>query len=142
MNINQVFLYGNVCTDVEKKEAGSVNLFKFNLAVDNSVRRSNGELKKDTLFIGCVCFNEKQAGSLTKGSKVFVAGRLKLESWEKEGKKFSKHVVICDMVMSQDASTAGETIQLKEDNKAAKLEQMINNMAVKKQQAFVDDLPF
>jgi single-strand DNA-binding protein len=142
MNINQVFLYGNVCTDVEKKVAGSVNLFKFNLAVDNSVRRSNGELKKDTLFIGCVCFNEKQAGTLTKGSKVFVAGRLKLESWEKEGKKFSKHVVVCEMVMSQDASTAVETIQLKEDNKAAKLEQMINNMAVKKIQAFDDDLPF
>ena len=142
MNINQVFLYGNVCTDVEKKVAGSANLFKFSLAVDNSVRKANGELKKDTLFISCVSFNEKQTGGLTKGSRVFVSGRLKLESWEKEGKKFSKHVVVCEMVMSQDASTAVETIQLKEDNKAAKLEQMINNMAVKKIQAFDDDLPF
>jgi single-strand DNA-binding protein len=121
MNINQVFLYGNVCTDVEKKVAGSVNLFKFNLAVDNSVRRSNGELKKDTLFIGCVCFNEKQAGSLTKGSKVFVAGRLKLESWEKEGKKFSKHVVICDMVMSQDASSSWRNYSVKRRQQSCKI---------------------
>lgn len=142
MNINQVFLYGNVCTDVEKKVAGSVNLFKFNLAVDNSMRKANGELKKDTLFISCVSFNEKQAGVLTKGSKVFVGGRLKLESWEKDGKKFNKHVVICELVMSQDSSTEVATIEPKQDNKAAKLEEMINNMSVKKIQPFDDDLPF
>lgn len=142
MNINQVFLYGNVCTDVEKKVAGSVNLFKFNLAVDNSVRKANGELKKDTLFISCVSFNEKQASVLVKGSKVFVGGRLKLESWEKDGKKHNKHVIMCEMVMSQDSSPEVATIEPKPDNKAAKLETMINNLGAKKIQAFDDDLPF
>jgi single stranded DNA-binding protein len=142
MNINQVFLYGNVCTDVEKKVAGSVNLFKFNLAVDNSMRKANGELKKDTLFISCVSFNEKQAGSLTKGSRVFVGGRLKLESWEKDGKKHNKHVVMCEMVMSQDSSAEVATIEPKQDNKTAKLEAMIDNLGAKKIQAFDDDLPF
>lgn len=142
MNINQVFLYGNVCTDVEKKVAGSVNLFKFNLAVDNSVRKANGELKKDTLFISCVSFNEKQASVLVKGSKVFVGGRLKLESWEKDGKKHNKHVIMCEMVMSQDSSPEVATIEPKPDNKTAKLETMINNLGAKKIQAFDDDLPF
>lgn len=141
MNINQVFLYGNVCTDVEKKVVGSANFFKFSLAVDNSVRKANGELKKDTLFISCVSFNEKQTGGLTKGSRVFVSGRLKLESWEKDGKKHNKHVVICELVMSQNSSAEVAT-ESKQDNKAAKLEEMIDNMGVKKIQAFVDDLPF
>lgn len=151
MNINQVLLYGNVCTDVERKEIGSVALFKFNIAVDNSMRKANGELKKDTLFIGCMSWNEKQVAQLKKGSRVFVAGRLKLEAWEKDGKKFSKHLIVCDVVMSQepaekelDPTKAGPHDWV-DMQKAGKLDQMINNLPNTKQKpepAFIDDLPF
>lgn len=146
MNINQVLLYGNVCTDVERKEIGSVALYKFNIAVDNSMRKANGELKKDTLFIGCMSWNEKQVAQLKKGSRVFVAGRLKLEAWEKDGKKFSKHLVVCDVVMSQEPATENAPQQsITSDSKMHKLDQMINNLPNTKQKpepAFIDDLPF
>lgn len=146
MNINQVLLYGNVCTDVERKEIGSVALFKFNIAVDNSMRKANGELKKDTLFIGCMSWNEKQVAGLKKGSRVFVGGRLKLETWEKDGKKFSKHLIVCDVVMSQEPATENAAQQsITSDSKMHKLDQMINNLPNTKQKpepAFIDDLPF
>ena len=44
--------------------------------------------------------------------------------------------------MSQDSSAEVATIEPKQDNKAAKLEAMIDNLGAKKIQAFDDDLPF
>jgi len=142
MNINNIILYGNICSDVDVKQISNTTLYKFSLAVDNSIRKANGELKKDTLFISCTAFNEKQCQDIKKGSKVFVAGKLKLESWEKDGKKFSKHVVVCELVLTQQM-VHEEQITEKESNKAAVIENMINSLgATKKQQAFVDELPF
>jgi single stranded DNA-binding protein len=141
MNINNVTLYGNICSDVDIKQIANTTLYKFSLAVDNSIRKANGELKKDTMFISCISFNDKQCQELKKGGKVFVAGRLKLESWEKDGKKFSKHVVQCEVVLTQQM--IGEQVPEKETKKAAAIENMINNFGTKTgQTSFADDLPF
>ena len=141
MNINSINLYGNICSDVDIKQISNTTLYKFSIAVDNSMRKANGEIKKDTLFISCVAFNEAQCQGLKKGMKVFVAGRLKLESWEKDGKKFSKHVVVCEVVLTQQM--IGEQAPEKENKKAAAIENMINNFGTKTgQTSFADDLPF
>jgi len=42
---------------------------------------------------------------LRKGSKVLIVGRLKLEQWEKDGQKRSKHSVIVETMKMLDSKS-------------------------------------
>ena len=71
----------------------------FGLAVNERQKSKNGEWEDYINWIDCTMFG-KRADSvkkwLEKGKKVFVDGKLRYSSWEKDGQRRSKIEVIVD----------------------------------------------
>lgn len=90
-NINRVEITGNLTRDPElRMTMTGKQVVTFGIAVGDGF----GE-KSRTYFFDCVrwCGSDKQASfysSLTKGSKVAIAGKLTWRSWTKDGQKHSK----------------------------------------------------
>ena len=94
--INSIVLAGNVVADPESRSTQTGKaIATFRLAVNNPIN------DKDVVYIDVDTW-EKQADFVTnyvkKGSAVSVVGRLKQDSWEKDGKKQSKILVVADRV--------------------------------------------
>lgn len=94
--INNVVLAGNTTEDPEVRSTTTgKKVASFRLAVNNPLN------DKETLFIKVETW-DKQAefvgNYVKKGSSVSVIGRLKLESWEKDGRKNSAISVVADRV--------------------------------------------
>lgn len=99
-DVNSYNLSGRLTRDANLRylQSGTA-LAEFTVA-SNRIWKSNGEKKEDTLFIDVNVWG-KQAefiGGLKKGDYVMVTGRIRQESWEVEGQKRSKYVVIADQV--------------------------------------------
>ncbi|MBW0155769.1 MAG: single-stranded DNA-binding protein [Candidatus Methylopumilus sp.] len=125
--INSIVLAGNVVADPESRSTQTGKaIATFRLAVNNPIN------DKDVVYIDVDTW-EKQADFVTtyvkKGSAVSVVGRLKQDSWEKDGKKQSKILVVADRVnfvggkkkdTAQDGEEQDETAQRPAVKQAAK----------------------
>ncbi|MEZ6093294.1 MAG: single-stranded DNA-binding protein [Pirellulaceae bacterium] len=98
-SFNRVILLGNLTRDVELKYTPSqVAIAKIGLAVNDRVKKQN-EWVDETTFVDITFFGrtaEVASEYLSKGSSILVEGRLRYESWESDGQKRSKLVVIGD----------------------------------------------
>lgn len=97
---NRVILAGNLTRDVELRYIkGNTAVTDIGIAVNDKRKGQVGKLVDDVLFTDVTLFG-KQAETaneyLKKGSGVLIEGRLKLDTWEKDGKQFSKLKVMCD----------------------------------------------
>jgi single-strand DNA-binding protein len=95
-SINSIVLVGNLTRDPEVKYVGSNNTAVASSGI--AVNRKYGE-KEEVTFVDLTFFGKlaEIAGEyLTKGAQVAVQGRLKQESWETDGQKRSKHVVVVE----------------------------------------------
>ncbi|NIP85812.1 MAG: single-stranded DNA-binding protein [Planctomycetales bacterium] len=98
-SFNRVILMGNLTRDPELRYIpNGTAVAEFGLAV-NDRRKNNqtGEWIEDTQFIDITMWArqaEIAAEYLSKGSPVFIEGRLKYDTWEKDGQKHSKLRVI------------------------------------------------
>jgi len=104
-NYNKVILMGHLTRDIELRYTPNGSpLASGGIAVNRRYKQGD-ELKEEVCFVDFVLFG-KQAESvgqyLAKGSAVLIDGRLKLESWEKDGEKRSKHVVVAESVTFLD----------------------------------------
>ena len=109
MSFNKTFLIGNITRDPESRMTPSgVAICKFGLAVNRTFTGQDGQKKEEVLFIDVDAF-AKQAELvskyLKKGSKVLVEGRLKLDTWEKDGEKKSRIGVILENVQFLDGKS-------------------------------------
>lgn len=90
---NGVYLLGNCTRDLELRYTpGGVAVTTIGLAV-NEKRGKGDDAKEETLFIDCAVFGKTAEACVTylsKGSPVFIEGRLKLRTWEQDGQKRSK----------------------------------------------------
>ncbi|MCA9193564.1 MAG: single-stranded DNA-binding protein [Planctomycetales bacterium] len=97
---NRVILMGNLTRDVQLRYTpGGTPVTEVGLAVNDRRKNQNGEWIDETTFVDVTFWGrtaEVAAEYLSKGSPVFVEGRLKLDSWEKEGQKNYKLRVVCD----------------------------------------------
>lgn len=94
--INTVVLAGNVVSDPEARSTSTgKSIATIRLAINNPLN------DKDTVYIDVDAW-EKQAEFVTnyvkKGSAVAVTGRLKQDTWEKNGEKRSKILVVAERV--------------------------------------------
>jgi single-strand DNA-binding protein len=110
---NKVLLMGNLTRDIELRYAGGSNnaIAKFGIAVNRRYRTSDGEQREETTFVDCDAFGktaEVMNQYLRKGRPVFIEGHLRLDTWEKEGQKFSKLKVVVDNFQFVDSREAGE----------------------------------
>lgn len=97
-SFNQVTLMGNITRDIELRYVGDNTVCDIGLAV-NERRKKGSEWVDETMFIDVTCWGrtaEIAHQYLRKGSPVLVSGRLKLDQWEQDGNKRTKHKVTCD----------------------------------------------
>ena len=103
ITLNKVFLVGNLVRDPDLRYTPSgTPVAEFRIAVSDSYTTSAGEKKDRTCFIDIVAWRrlaESCGDFLTKGSPVFVEGRLEQDSWETpDGQKRSRIRVVAHSV--------------------------------------------
>lgn len=101
MNINRCELSGHVTRDGDlKATTGGTSVLAFGLAFNDRKRNTQtGEWEDVPNFIDCVIFGkyaESMEPYITKGRHVYVAGKLRYSSWEKDGGKRSKIELVVD----------------------------------------------
>ena len=102
-SLNRVFLMGNLTRDPELRYVPSgTAVASFGLAINRVYKTPSGEKKEETSFIKIVVWARRAevcAEYLTKGSPVFVEGRLRSRSWEtQDGQKRSTIEVVANNV--------------------------------------------
>ena len=107
--MNKVMLIGNISNDLEiKKTQTGKSLLAFSVAVNEGSRE-----KKTTDFIKCRAW-EKTADLIAqychKGSKIFVEGKYKTESYEKNGQKVYSDYVLVSSIEFLDSKETRQTI--------------------------------
>ncbi|HTQ37417.1 MAG TPA: single-stranded DNA-binding protein [Pirellulales bacterium] len=97
-SFNRVILVGNLTRDPELRYIPSgMAVMDVGLAVNDRRKTAQGEWVEDTTFVDVTLWGrtaEVASEYLNKGSPVLIEGRLKLDTWEKEGKKQSKLRVV------------------------------------------------
>lgn len=85
-NLNKVFLIGNLTRDPELRYIPSgTAVASFGLATNRTYKSSSGEKKQETCFVRVVVWGrtaEVCGEYLSKGSPVFVEGRLQYRAWD------------------------------------------------------------
>lgn len=111
LNINKVMVTGRLTRDPETKYLPSGQaLTNLGIAVDRNFQDKSGEWRRDTVFLDIETWGklaERCAETLRKGQPVFVEGRLKMDTWEKDGVKQSKIRVSADSVKGFDVPQRG-----------------------------------
>lgn len=103
MNLNKVFIIGNLTRDPELRtlpSGGSVA--SFGVATNRIWKNQQGEQQKDVQFHNVVVFG-KQADTvaqyLKKGSSALVEGRLQTRNWEaQDGSKKNRTEIVAERV--------------------------------------------
>ena len=98
-SFNRVILVGNLTRDPELRYIPSgTAVSEIGLAVNDRVKKGD-QWVDETTFVDITLWGrtaEVANEYLSKGSSVLIEGRLKLDSWEKDGQKRSKLRVIGD----------------------------------------------
>ena len=96
---NRVVLMGNLTRDPELRYIPSgTAVSEIGLAVNDRVKK-NDQWVDETTFVDITLWGrtaEVANEYLSKGSSILIEGRLKLDSWEKDGQKRSKLRVVAD----------------------------------------------
>ena len=113
-NLNKVLLIGNLTRDPELRYVPSgTAVATFTVAVNRVYTSQAGETKEEVSFIKIVVWGRRAevcGEYLSKGSPVFIEGRLQSRSWEgQDGQKRSTTEVIADNVQFlRGAAAAGK----------------------------------
>ena len=93
-SFNRVILLGNLTRDAELRYTPSgTAVTDIGLAVNDRRKGANGEWVDEVTFVDVTLWGrtaEIASEYLGKGSPALIEGRLKLDTWEKDGKKNSK----------------------------------------------------
>jgi single-strand DNA-binding protein len=124
-SLNKVLLIGNLTRDPELRYVPSgTAVATFTIAINRVYTSQAGEKKEEVSFIKIVVWGRRAevcGEYLSKGSPVFIEGRLQSRSWEgQDGQKRSTTEVIADNVQflrgaaaagkGSDQSAKGDTI--------------------------------
>ena len=113
-NLNKVMLIGRLTRDPETRHtAGGSSVTNFGLAVNRSYRKKDSDERvEETTFVDVEAWGqtgETFARYMRKGRQAYVEGRLKLDSWEKDGQKRSKLSVVMEEFQFLDGG-AGDNV--------------------------------
>ncbi|MEX0977415.1 MAG: single-stranded DNA-binding protein [Pirellulales bacterium] len=111
-SFNRVILVGNLTRDPELRYIPSgTAVTEIGLAVNDRRKNSSGEWVDETTFVDVTLWGrtaEVATEYLNKGSSVLIEGRLKLDTWEKDGKKHSKLRVIGERMQMLGPRSGGQ----------------------------------
>lgn len=101
-NLNKVMLIGNLTRDPELRHTPSgKTVSEIGLAINRTWTNDQGQKQEDTTFVDVTLWGrqaEVVQQYVTKGSPIYIEGRLQLDSWDDKetGKKRSKLRVIAE----------------------------------------------
>lgn len=119
MNLNKVFVLGNLTRDPEKRSLPSGQpVAAFGMATNRFYTNQNNEKQQDTEFHNITVFGKLAdiaAQYLQKGSMVLVEGRLRTRNWQDaQGVKHYRTEIIADNIQFgpkfQSSSRSAETL--------------------------------
>ena len=104
MNLNKCMIIGNLGKDPEEKISSNGNSFvKFSVATGEEWTDKSGDTKKRVQWHNVVCFKKLAdicIKYLSKGSKVYVEGKMRTSTWETdEGEKKSINQIVAYNVL-------------------------------------------
>ena len=98
--LNKAILVGRLTKDIDlKSTTAGVTVASFDIAVKQEFKNSDGEYGTD--FFKCTVFRggaEYLSNYAKKGTLISVEGRLKNNSWEKDGEKRYSTEIVCESV--------------------------------------------
>lgn len=102
-HLNSILLEGNITNDIRKYDNNGNPSARFTIASDRFYKDSEGEWKKNTLFMSVVCRDalvEVAEEQLAKGMAVRVAGRIKstMRS-DKDGNQYPTFEIVASTVI-------------------------------------------
>ncbi len=93
-SFNKVLLMGNITRDPQLSFLPSQTpVVEFGLAMSRKYKKQDGTQGEETCFVDCQLFGKRAEvvnQYFKKGDPIFIEGRLKYDSWEKDGQKRSK----------------------------------------------------
>ncbi len=101
MNLNKAFIIGNLTRDPELRTLPSgASVATFGVATNRTWKNQSGEKQEDTQFHNIVLFGRQAEIAqqyLTKGSSVFIEGRIQTRVWDaQDGSKRSKTEIVAE----------------------------------------------
>lgn len=101
MNLNKVFLIGNMVADPEMRQTGSgQSVCSFRIATNRMWNDKSGQRQTQTEYHACVAWG-KQAETLStymrKGNMLMVEGRLQTRSWDDKqtgAKRYATEIIV------------------------------------------------
>lgn len=140
--MNKYIAIGNLTKDPVCRDAGESKVCNFSIAI-NEYHYVDGSKKQSTFYIDVECWNRQAENCtkfLSKGNKIAIEGKLKTNSWEKNGQKFTKFICIADRVhfLLSDEKTDKEEHHYQQDtnNSEKKVENSVPEIED------IDDIPF
>lgn len=101
MNLNKVFLIGNLTADPELRTTpGGQSVMEVRVATNRTWTDKTGARQEQAEFHSVIIWGRQAEivkQFLTKGSSIFIEGRLQTRSWDdKQGVKHWKTEVVCE----------------------------------------------
>lgn len=102
MSYSKVILIGNLTRDPELRTLpAGTNVGQFTVAVNRKFKDAQGALKEEVSFVDCEAWGSAAsnvAKFFTKGTPIFVEGRIKQDTWEDKasGQKRSRLKVVVE----------------------------------------------
>ncbi|MDL5047388.1 single-stranded DNA-binding protein [Oscillatoria amoena NRMC-F 0135] len=143
--VNKVILVGRLGRDPEVRSLDSgVSVANFTLATSESYRdRTTGERKETTEWHNVVLWRglaEVAQKYLHKGDMVYIEGKLRTRSWEKEGvTRYTTEVIADNMTM---LSTRGSSSGTENQGYGSPKSTSSENVPMPADTGGTDDLPF
>jgi single-strand DNA-binding protein len=111
LSINKIMLTGRLTRDPETRFLPSGQpVTKVSFAVNRRYQDRGGEWRDETFYMDAEIFG-KQAEYLAerarKGVPVYVEGRLKQDSWERDGQRQTKFSIVADRISVFEVPTRG-----------------------------------
>jgi len=113
MDFNKIVIGGRMCADPELKQLPSgTQVANFRIATNRRWKdAATGQVREETCFVDAKAFGKRApviAQYFKKGSQILIEGHLRYETWEKEGEKRSKHVIVAESFSFVDPKKAPE----------------------------------
>lgn len=114
MSVNKVILLGHIGQDPEVKYLdGGVIVANFSLATSEKFKNRSGEEVESTEWHRVVAYGKTAQlieKYIKKGDKLYIEGKLKTRSWEKEGTKHYLTEIIVNEVQFLGAKKSTENV--------------------------------
>jgi len=144
-SLNQCNFIGNITRDIELRYASSgTAIANFSIACNDSYKnKDTGEQVDTTEFVNIVAFGklaEIMGQYLSKGSKVYIEGKMKTDKYDKEGQTHYSTKIVANNMLMLDSKNQGALKQ--QASTAAQQGRPAQSAPTPVDADFDDDIPF